>query len=304
MTEDELEAGNTFFDRVTQASGLASIIASVAVARACIRADVDPKMLTAESLARVLPHLQQTLQHYHPIDAERHVAAIRALTSEEGAPQAGGPTASPPETGESGASPAQRRSRAPTLRIEATLLPDDVEQIVRQFVPLEVALGKDGTSSAAIAVEEVTAISLVPGTGVRVLCSARIRWPILGIRLPVIVQRLGILLLPSIRSADGEERLVLQLRLESADIAWVPSRVDQSITEHVNRELADHRVELVWNFQHALTRVFPLPPGLRTAASLQLRVEGGRVEVTEGGLRLSVSLAASVAPRPTLAVHA
>jgi hypothetical protein len=300
MTHDETESGDGLFDQVVQASGLASIIASVAIARACIRADVNPKSLTPESLTRVLPHLQQTLQHYLPNNVEHHISAIGALATTEPSVRYGTSLASqerirPSDDKASFVSPSAQAGA--TMQIEATLSRDDISDILRQFVPLEIDLSKGGSGARLLAVDELIELTVVPDAGVRILCAAHIRWPVLGIRVPVDVPRLRILIIPSIRRGEGQEWLVFRLRIEDADIAWVPSPLDQGIAERLNRELAEHNVELAWNFHRALSHVFGLPAALTTAGTVRLEVAGGRLEIAEAALRLTVSFRAAVAQR-------
>jgi hypothetical protein len=184
------------------------------------------------------------------------------------------------------------------MRIEATLSSDEVADLLRQFIPLEIELGKPGEGDRVIAVDELTEVVFVPDTGVRLQCAARVRWPVLGIAVPVQIHRIGMLLMPSIRQDEGQESLVIQLRIEDADIAWLPALVDHSIVERVNRDLAERHVELAWNFTRTLTHVFELPVALKTAASLGLAVASGRVELTDSAFRLSVSMTAAVGRRP------
>lgn len=80
MLQKEAEFSRELFDRVVEASGLSTIIAHAAIARACVRAGVDSAALTRESLARVIPHLEQTLAIYLHDKAPLRIRAIRALT--------------------------------------------------------------------------------------------------------------------------------------------------------------------------------------------------------------------------------
>ena len=187
------------------------------------------------------------------------------------------------------------------MHVEAILTQDDVADVLRQFVPLEFELGKIGAAERIVAVDELRKVTLLPAEGVRVECTAHLRWPVLGIGVPVRIHELTIVLSPSVRIHMGEEFLVFKLKIEAADIAWVPARIDKSIAERVNRDLADHNVELAWNFHRALTHVFRLPDALRSAATLGLRVTGGKVTVTESTLGLSVTFGTEVKQRTHVA---
>jgi hypothetical protein len=67
------------FEDVVLASGLTLVIARPAVARACLRAGVDPRALDRGSLPRVLPFLENTLRVFAPTDADARLHALHAL---------------------------------------------------------------------------------------------------------------------------------------------------------------------------------------------------------------------------------
>ena len=75
-----------FFDQVVSATGIAELIAAAAVSRACVRAGVVPAALTPESLVKVLPHLEKTLEIYLHDEAELRLRAIRALARPRSVP--------------------------------------------------------------------------------------------------------------------------------------------------------------------------------------------------------------------------
>lgn len=69
----------SFFDQVVDASGLSSVIAHAAIARACVRAGVDSTALNRENLHLVIPHLERTLEIYLRDQAAPQIRAIRCL---------------------------------------------------------------------------------------------------------------------------------------------------------------------------------------------------------------------------------
>jgi DNA-binding response OmpR family regulator len=74
LAEGELAA------RVVAVSGLSELLARSSIERACQRAGVDPKTMTAADLRRALPHIQRILSLFLSVaDAEERMAAIEAL---------------------------------------------------------------------------------------------------------------------------------------------------------------------------------------------------------------------------------
>jgi hypothetical protein len=183
------------------------------------------------------------------------------------------------------------------MRLEAILSPEDVAALVRKFVPLELELGEVGKSERFVAIDEVSDVTLVASAGVRVTCKGHLRWPVLGLHVPVRVNTLDALVWPRIETRDGHRELIFSLTVERADIAWSPTSVDESITERVNKELAEHHVELSWNFTRTLSHVFRLPKAMRTAQTFGLEVIGGQIRVTEASLEMAVTFSATVGQR-------
>ncbi|MDP9002114.1 MAG: hypothetical protein M3O46_18635 [Myxococcota bacterium] len=183
------------------------------------------------------------------------------------------------------------------MRAEATLSQDEAAELVRKFVPFELELGEPGKSERFVAVDDVSDVRLVADAGVRVTCQAHLRWPVLGLHVPVHVKTLQVLLRPSIEPRNGRRAFVFAFTIEHADIAWSPTIVDESITQRVNRELAEHHVELSWDFTQTLSHVFRLPEAMRTAETFELDVVGGEIRVTEQSLAMMVDFRASVGRR-------
>lgn len=183
------------------------------------------------------------------------------------------------------------------MRAEATLSQEEAAELIRKFVPFELELGDTGKSERFVAIDEVSDIKLVADAGVRVTCRAHLRWPVLGLHVPVHVKTLAVLLRPSIGMRNGRREFVFGLTIERADIAWSPTIVDESLTERVNRELAEHHVELTWDFARTLSHVFRLPAAMRTAETFDLDVVGGEILVTEQSLVMAVDFRASIGRR-------
>ena len=75
-----MNASDTLFDAVVQASGLVELIAPFTISRLLVAADVSPQQMTRSDLERAMPQLQQGLAVYlGPDDLERAVADLRAL---------------------------------------------------------------------------------------------------------------------------------------------------------------------------------------------------------------------------------
>jgi DNA-binding response OmpR family regulator len=73
-------APSSFFDEVVARSGLSPVIGPSTISRACRRAGVDPQMLNAVNLARVLPSLRNTLGIFlDEKEVEQRMQALQGL---------------------------------------------------------------------------------------------------------------------------------------------------------------------------------------------------------------------------------
>ena len=173
--------------------------------------------------------------------------------------------------------------------VEAVLLTEDLDRLVAQFAPLTIPLG-----AGHLHLSDPRPCVLVPNIGVRVVCRAKVHWPVLGIDVPVTIQSLALLLKPQIVAGENGEALVVGLEIESADLVGVPKVFDHRITEMANKELIRKEVELSWCFVRTLTHSFQLPKSIAPLDSLDLTVLAGRVRILADGVGLAVKLDSAV----------
>ncbi|WP_394847820.1 hypothetical protein LZC95_10200 [Pendulispora brunnea] len=74
--------GNSLFDAVVEASGLASVFGPAVIARALNRVGVNSRTMTRQDLAKALPALEQALLIYLPRPEVRsRLSAIEQLAA-------------------------------------------------------------------------------------------------------------------------------------------------------------------------------------------------------------------------------
>jgi hypothetical protein len=174
--------------------------------------------------------------------------------------------------------------------VEAIIAREDFAALAAELFPLSVHLGASD-SEHYLLLSAATAVSLVEGRGLRLTCNAQIRWPMLGIDVPINVEALTVLVEPSV--PEGSESLVLGVQLEHANVSWLPALVDAKIVEAVNDSLKTKSRELSWNFTKTLSHEFPLPELLQPIRALDLNVAWGKVRVTAEALVLVISFRAA-----------
>ena len=176
--------------------------------------------------------------------------------------------------------------------LEAILTADDVASIATQVSPLELRIGTDGR----LGLSRPSTVTLVPGRGVEIVCNAQLRWPVLGMHVPVSMEGLTIMVCPGVESRPDGYALVLRLGLERAGVSSV-GLIDERVTALLNEELEKHHVELAWNFSQTLTHTFALPGALLSAEAVGLTVRSGTTRVTRDAMALAVLMGASVQRR-------
>ncbi len=174
--------------------------------------------------------------------------------------------------------------------IETILSKEDLTTLAIQFMPLELKLSERGE----LAVSDPTDITLVPGVGLRLVCKAKLHWPVLGIVVPVTLNSLTIVLRPEMVQRTTGDALVFKVEIEHADIAGVPTMIDDKITAKVNEELAAKHVELSWGYPTTLSHVFKLPAAIAPIDTFEIDVARGKVVVTENAVTLAFSFHATV----------
>jgi hypothetical protein len=173
--------------------------------------------------------------------------------------------------------------------VEAILSKDNVISLVGDFLPLSVHLGENSDDGHYLELFEPREVSLVEGQGLRMTCGARIRWPILGIDLPLTVESVNLLLCPSVPGPPDQGTLIFKLAVEGIDFAWVPAGIDDRIAEKINHELAKKHALLSWRFGDTLSHVFKLPRFLPPLDAVALDVAWGQVRVTNEAMVIAVS---------------
>jgi hypothetical protein len=181
------------------------------------------------------------------------------------------------------------------MKLQVVFSRDELVSFASEWLPLKLLLGDPSKDDRYLQLTDPKAIELVPNAGLRIACRAQIRWPVLGLSVPITARTLSVLLSPSIALIDEQPALVFRLKIEQADLSGVPARLDATVTDAINRALSE-RVKPTWHFGRSLTRVVPMPAILATTESIDLSVQSGAVEVSHEAFTFQLTLSAD-APR-------
>jgi hypothetical protein len=162
--------------------------------------------------------------------------------------------------------------------LEANLSRQDILRALEDLMPVTIALGDDG----ALRLDKPTDVSFAAGQKLRVVCEVRLCSSVFGLRIPLAIDSATVLLEAAI---ERRSVLVFQVRLEERDVA-----TDGSFVDLVNKKLAAHQAELVWDFRSTLGHRFDFPATLDPVRAMEVSVGWGVVHVTPEALMLAISV--------------
>jgi hypothetical protein len=180
------------------------------------------------------------------------------------------------------------------MQLSVAISAPTLTALVQSLMPLRIELGGDAGSERHLTLSAPERIELVAGWGLRLACSADVCWPVLGMRLPVPIRAIAVVLEPRVSRRRGVSTLVFGLHVEGADLGGVPAALSARIIDWVNVALREREVALAWKVQDAFERSFPLPAMLSSLRSFDLALDKATVVVSESELRVGFDLAASI----------
>jgi hypothetical protein len=173
-----------------------------------------------------------------------------------------------------------------SIQVAAILDLDTVTRLLEELTPFTIQLGDADAPDRWFAVDRPTHVAFVPGAGVRIHTTARLRWSVAGVGVTCTIQSLELLLAPVLAAG----RLNIVPRIEDADLKNVPQFIDREIVERVNERLAANPEPLGWSFARTLTVRLGLPPSMAPVTGFELDAGPAALEVTADAIRMAVVL--------------
>jgi hypothetical protein len=186
------------------------------------------------------------------------------------------------------------------MRLEAHLTAADFQHAFEQLTPLTVALDPE-SPNRQLSLKPPSHVSVLAGHGLRVVTEMQLQWDVIGLRVPVTLRRVVIVMTPSVGEHDGRQSLLFGLRIEEADVSAIPAFVREVVVGRVNEALAKPDVRIAWPFLETLDFGFPLPTEIKPAYSMRLYARSGAVLVEDGSVCLSVEWGLSAQTQPQIA---
>ena len=181
-----------------------------------------------------------------------------------------------------------------SLHITAQLFEDDLRRLLTELLPSTVDLDPFGADAGRrwIRFEAPQNVDFMAKQGLRVRTSAALQWTALGIKVPVTLNEVTLLIEPMIGEDERGPKLVFRTRIEQADFRLMPTFVDQAITSRINAALEAEGDLLGWHVGETLLQKIPMPKNLKPVDAFQMQAGPVSVEVQEDcfTLRLEVQL--------------
>jgi len=181
------------------------------------------------------------------------------------------------------------------MKIDVLLNRATIAKVIHDFAPVRIHLTPTDEDRNYIELEEPTLIEMVPGRGVRVVCSGRIRYALGPVALPLSMRRLSLLLVPEVVSGRrGGPALGFGIHIEDSDLELVPGLVEGAIAHRVNPAMTPAESPLRFELGEALSKAFKLPERLEPLDTFGIKARDASIVVDEQGLTLSIALDLSI----------
>lgn len=184
------------------------------------------------------------------------------------------------------------------MRLEAHLTTGDLQDALFQLTPMAVSLDPD-SPSRQLSIRPPSKVALLDGLGLQVVTDLQLQWDLIGLRVPVTLRRVSLLLRPCVDLHAGKPALLFLPQLQEADLSAIPGLLRDVIVARINDALARPDARIVWRFMETLDFRFPLPPQVLPAFQVRLYARSGSVQVADGVLRLGIDWGLTAeAPQP------
>jgi hypothetical protein len=182
--------------------------------------------------------------------------------------------------------------------LQAIITADDLMHALHELTPTRIQLD-DCDPDKAFELDPPSEVRFRENEGAVIRTSARLRWDVIGIKVPVALRSVQLLLVPSIeQDPDGNDLLVLQARLEELDLSALPGLFDSAIRTRINQALENPKSFVRWRFIRTLDFNFQLPDKVQPHRDLHLAARWGATRVSEQGFVMAAAFGFFAEPGP------
>jgi hypothetical protein len=181
------------------------------------------------------------------------------------------------------------------MRLEAHLTTGDLQDALLQLTPMTVSLNPD-TPSPQLTIRAPSKVVLLDGLGLQVVTDLQLQWDLIGMRVPVSLRRVSLLLRPVVELFAGQPALLFLPQLQEADLSAIPGILRDVILAPINDALSRPDARMAWHFMDTLDFSFPLPAQVLPAFQVRLFARSASVHVENGVLRLGIDWGLTAEP--------
>ncbi|MFI5297331.1 MAG: hypothetical protein ACHREM_04475 [Polyangiales bacterium] len=181
--------------------------------------------------------------------------------------------------------------------LQAAFSQKDLVVFAQNLFPVHLALEGGDERGRHLYLGKPRTLELVADQGLRVEMRARVRWPMLGINMPIDVPNVTALLRLKVMQRGGEDVFAFAPEIEALDVTHLPGFADDSLMKAINAEIAKDHDALTWRFTHTLDFQVPIPEVATPARRLHLVAKWGDVVVTKDGVQLVATFNAELSRR-------
>jgi len=173
--------------------------------------------------------------------------------------------------------------------LQAVLTADDLLHALHELTPTRIQLDDDDPARV-LHLEPPAEVRFRDGEGALISTSATLQWDVVGIKVPVVLRSVEVLLIPSIEvDANGADLLALQARVERLDLSALPGFMEDKLRVRINQALESPSAFVRWGFTRTLDFHFHLPAKVQPVRDLRLSARWGALRVSEQGFAMAAS---------------
>jgi hypothetical protein len=173
--------------------------------------------------------------------------------------------------------------------LQAVLTADDILHALHELTPTRIQL-EEQDPTRTLHLDPPGEVRFRDREGALITTSATLKWDVIGIKVPVVLRSLDVLLIPSIEQGpDGDDVLALQARVEKLDVSALPGFVEDKLRARINQALENPRSFVRWGFTRTLNFHFHLPDKVTPVRDLNLAARWGALRVSEQGFVMAAS---------------
>jgi len=166
-----------------------------------------------------------------------------------------------------------------------------LKQLLGEMLPITIELDEaQGLDGSCVTIDPVRELQIGADEGIRLITGGELRWMVGFLRVTATVERLVLVIRPTVVGTGASSRLLFRPMIEEADLRYLPALFDRGLVGLVNGALAARSERLAWDVGRTLALRFVLPNVLTPLESAAVDVEAVQLRVRDDALELTVTL--------------